>query len=107
MGTEHAGERAGRTGQGGGSTHAQRGRAGSAGRRPRLGAGGSAVLVGDGVRHDTGKGTAQGGLQGLGNGTSGGGAGRCRNTRRKARCRGMAVAVQRRAEEEDAWGSRG
>jgi hypothetical protein len=37
---------------------------------------------------------------------AGEGAGRCRNTRRKAHCRGTAAAVQRRMEEEDAWDSR-
>jgi hypothetical protein len=42
-----------------------------------------------------GGGTTHGGLQGLGDGASGGGDGRCRNARRKACCRGMAAAVQR------------
>jgi hypothetical protein len=42
----------------------------------------------------------EGGMQ------AGEGAGRCRNVRRKAYCRGMAAAAQRRAEEEDPWASR-
>jgi hypothetical protein len=106
-GIEHAGERGGSTGRGGGSAHAQRGCAGSAGRRPRLGAGGSAVLVGDGVRRDTGKGAAQAACRGWataclvvalgGAGTRGGrhaiGARRrlCRDERRR-RMRGVAGA---------------
>jgi hypothetical protein len=52
-----------------------------------------AALPGGRVQH-------QGGMQ------AGEGVGRCRNARRKARCRGTAAAVQRRAEEEDPWGSR-
>jgi hypothetical protein len=55
---------------------------------------------------------AQGGVQGWAGACTGGmqageGAGRCRNVRRKAHCRGTAAAVQRRAEGEDVWGSRG
>jgi hypothetical protein len=49
-----------------------------------------------------------GGRDGCGQGLGRLGAGHTagKNARRKAHCRGTAAAVQRRTEEEDAWGSR-
>jgi hypothetical protein len=83
-----------------------------------MGSRGCAVLLGRGAQgrgadvHEAqaaggSAGAGPGGLQGLGDGASSGSSGRCRNTRMKTRCRGTVAAVQRRAEEEDAWGSTG